>query len=67
MATLAKTPCNSSATVFLRSLQIMIVFPVILRNTSDEGTVYVALKPTQIKSAIGNCGTFDPTNPDIRA
>jgi hypothetical protein len=45
----------------------MIVFPVILRNTSDEGTVYVALKPTQIKSAIGNCGTFDPTNPDIRA
>jgi len=26
----------------------------------------VALSPTQIKSAIGNDGTFSPTNPDIR-
>lgn len=25
----------------------------------------VAFEPTQIKSAIGNSGTFDPTNPDI--
>lgn len=30
------------------------------------GTVYVAFEPTQIKSATGNVGTFDPTNPDIR-
>lgn len=29
-------------------------------------THYVAFKPEQIKSAIGNRGTFDPTNPDIR-
>lgn len=30
------------------------------------GTVhYIAFKPTQIKSAIGNQGTFDPSNPDI--
>lgn len=28
--------------------------------------VWVALEPTQIKSAIGNNGDFDPTNPDIR-
>lgn len=27
---------------------------------------YVAFRPEQIKSAIGNRGTFDPTNPDIR-
>ncbi len=40
---------------------------VIIRNTKDEGTIYVALEPTQIKSAIGNRGTFDPSNPDIRA
>lgn len=33
---------------------------VIIRNTKDEGTVYVALKPTQIKSAISNTGAFDP-------
>lgn len=48
---------------------------LILRNTFDEGyvdggdqitDVYVAFEPTQIKSAIGNNGNFDPTNPDIR-
>jgi SPP1 gp7 family putative phage head morphogenesis protein len=38
---------------------------VIIRNTADEGDVYVALRPTQIKSAISNRGTFDPGNPDI--
>ncbi|HNY31768.1 MAG TPA: hypothetical protein PKO15_12850 [Fibrobacteria bacterium] len=27
---------------------------------------YVVFDPTQIKSATGNRGTFDPTNPDIR-
>lgn len=27
---------------------------------------YVAFNPEQIKSAIGNVGTFDPANPDIR-
>ncbi|MEI7464440.1 MAG: PLxRFG domain-containing protein [Burkholderiales bacterium] len=33
----------------------------------DDGTIeYVVFKPTQIKSAIGNNGQFDPTNPDIR-
>ena len=30
-----------------------------------DGTAYVAFEPTQIKSAIGNRGTFDPTKPDI--
>jgi hypothetical protein len=38
---------------------------VIIKNTADEGDVYVALKPEQIKSAIGNRGTFDEMNPDI--
>jgi hypothetical protein len=28
--------------------------------------VYIAFRPEQIKSAIGNNGNFDPTNPDIR-
>lgn len=32
----------------------------------DGGTMYVTTQPTQIKSAIGNNGDFDPTNPDIR-
>lgn len=26
---------------------------------------YIAFEPTQIKSAIGNSGSFDPANPDI--
>ncbi len=32
----------------------------------EQVPVYVAFKPTQIKSAIGNSGDFDPTNSDIR-
>jgi hypothetical protein len=38
---------------------------VIIRNTADEGNVYVALHPGQIKSAIGNRGTYDPKDPRI--
>lgn len=32
----------------------------------EPHNVWVAFNPTQIKSATGNRGTFDPTNPDIR-
>jgi hypothetical protein len=55
---------------------------LILRNTFDSGeysrvdafmkgrfkgeNIYVVFKPNQIKSAIGNIGTFDPTKTDIR-
>lgn len=28
-------------------------------------TIFIAFNPTQIKSAIGNVGSFDPANPDI--
>lgn len=39
----------------------------IIAKVDDSGYVeYVVFKPTQIKSAIGNVGTFDPTDPDIR-
>ena len=40
---------------------------VIIRGTRDplRGDVFVALDPTQIKSATGNRGTFDPTDPNI--
>lgn len=40
----------------------------IIRGWSDgSGPIqYVAFYPEQIKSAIGNRGTFDPANPDIR-
>jgi hypothetical protein len=32
----------------------------------DPSNVYIAFKSPQIKSATGNKGTFDPSNPDIR-
>jgi hypothetical protein len=38
---------------------------VIIKNTADEGTVYVALKPEQVKSAIGNSGVFDPQSASL--
>jgi hypothetical protein len=31
-----------------------------------DGKAYMVLSPTQIKSATGNKGTYDPENPDIR-
>lgn len=46
---------------------------VIIRNSVDTATgeeiesdIYIVFEPTQIKSATGNRGTFDPSNPDIR-
>lgn len=49
---------------------------VIASNVNDEGRygqgygwgdkTFVAFKPTQVKSATGNTGTYDPENPDIR-
>jgi hypothetical protein len=38
---------------------------VIIKNTADEGTVYVALKPEQIKSAIGNDGSYGRDNSNL--
>lgn len=32
----------------------------------EQADSYIAFDPEQIKSAIGNVGTFDPTSPDIR-
>lgn len=43
---------------------------IVIRNSMTDGDVdrddWVAFHPEQIKSAIGNRGTFDPKNPDIR-
>jgi GNAT superfamily N-acetyltransferase len=42
---------------------------MVIRNSMTDGNVdrddWVAFRPTQIKSAVGNLGTFDPTNPNI--
>ena len=40
---------------------------VIAENSNSiDGLEVVAFRPEQVKSATGNVGTFDPTNPDIR-
>lgn len=36
-------------------------------DTGDSFEAYAVFSPTQIKSAIGNSGAFDPENPDITA
>jgi hypothetical protein len=40
---------------------------VIIRNSVDPlpATIYIAFEPTQIKSATGNNGNFDPNDPSI--
>lgn len=37
----------------------------IIKNTADEGTINVVRDPRDIKSAIGNTGAFDPSDPRI--
>lgn len=39
---------------------------VIYENKVEGGTSVIVFSPTQIKSATGNRGTFDPDDPDIR-
>ena len=40
---------------------------LIYEDQEAGGTTYVVFQPEQVKSAIGNRGTFDPSNPDILA
>jgi hypothetical protein len=42
-----------------------IKYPHSQPTENQTGMAWVAFEPTQIKSAIGNRGTFDPTNPVI--
>jgi hypothetical protein len=39
---------------------------IIWKDALNDITTYAVFEPTQIKSATGNRGTFDPSNPDIR-
>lgn len=49
-----------------RALQAAGYDSVIYENVVEGGTSVIVFSPTQIKSAIGNRGTFDPEDPDIR-
>ena len=66
---------NKSAQRFVRDLQESGYDGIIIRADIFKGDKtygehsadrFVAFYPTQIKSATGNSGTFDPNNPDIR-
>lgn len=39
----------------------------LIKNYGEKGDSWIAFDPTQIKSASGNSGAFDASNPDIRA
>jgi hypothetical protein len=44
-------------------------FDAVILPDATSGEIansYIVFKPTQIKSATGNVGTYDPNNPDIR-
>jgi hypothetical protein len=36
------------------------------QTTEEQSDQWIAFSPNQIKSAVGNIGTFDASNPDIR-
>lgn len=55
----------SNADAFVEDLKAEGYDGIITEDTEFGGTSYIAFEPTQIKSAIGNRGTFDPGNPDI--
>jgi hypothetical protein len=38
---------------------------VIVRNTANEGDIFVPKRPEQVKSAIGNSGRFDPNSASL--
>ena len=56
-------PLGASAKAVLRAQGYdSIIYP----NNVEGGTSVIVFSPTQIKSASGNRGTFDPEDPDIR-
>ena len=60
----------SNIAAYKRNLEEQGYDGIVVRNSDTDGGVdrddWVAFEPTQVKSAIGNNGQFDPTNPDIR-
>ena len=42
-----------------------VIFPAMQDLNAGVGDTYVVFEPTQIKSATGNAGTFDPKDPSI--
>lgn len=52
--------CGDSQSNYQKALQRIRVGAVLVPAES-----WVAFEPAQIKSALGNCGVFDPRNPDI--
>ncbi len=56
---------GEDSSTFRESVKEVLGFDGVVQTFDDE-THWVAWFPTQIKSATGNRGTFDPNDPDIR-
>lgn len=52
-------------TNYRRALHNVLGYDGVMKDFGDGRKHYVAWFPEQVKSAIGNRGTYDPTNPDI--
>lgn len=59
---------QQKARLYVEKLRLQGYDGIIFEGNTKIGSVreIVAFKPTQIKSATGNSGQFDPKNPDIR-
>ena len=68
---LAQIATSSGRSAFMREALIAAgfdgVFPDPYSKPGSGEAEYVAFYPSQIKSAIGNSGNFDPADPDIRS
>jgi len=52
-------------TSYRHALRNVLGYDGVMKDFGDGRKHYVAWFPEQVKSAIGNRGTYDPTNPDI--
>ena len=52
-------------TAYRKALNKVLGYDGVIKDFGDGRKHYVAWFPEQIKSAIGNRGTYDPTNPDL--
>lgn len=52
-------------TEYRHALHNVLGYDGVIKDFGDGGKYYVAWFPNQVKSAIGNRGTYDPNNPDI--
>lgn len=56
---------SDNPTAYRKALNKVLGYDGVIKDFGDGRKHYVAWFPEQVKSAIGNRGTYDPTNPDL--